>query len=55
MGINNREIDEIVYELLPDNTLIVRKTHSLDLHYLRALNSTMSEWETEEEQDYKDL
>jgi len=48
--------DEIVYELLPDNTVIVRKTSPLDLSYLQALNSTMNEWESDEdEQAYKDL
>ena len=48
--------DEILYELLPDNTVLVRKTSPLDLDYLQALNSTMNEWESEEdEQAYKDL
>lgn len=48
--------DEILYELLPDNTVVVRKTSPLDLDYLQALNSTMNEWESEEdEQAYKNL
>lgn len=48
--------DQILYELLPDDTVIVRKTSPLDLHYLEALNTTMNEWETEEdEQAYKNL
>lgn len=48
--------DEILYELLADNTVTVRKTFPLDLEYLRALNSTMNEWESEEdEQAYKNL
>ena len=48
--------DEILYELLPDNTVIVRKTFPLDLDYLQALNSTMNEWESDEdEQAYKNL
>ncbi|MBI5274548.1 MAG: AbrB/MazE/SpoVT family DNA-binding domain-containing protein [Chlamydiales bacterium] len=48
--------DEILYELLPDNTVIVRKISPLDLEYFSALNSTMNEWESEEdEQAYKNL
>lgn len=48
--------DEILYELLPDNTVIVRKVSPLDLDYLQALNSTLNEWESEEdEQAYKNL
>lgn len=48
--------DEVLYELLPDNTVILRKTSPLDLDYLKALNSTMNEWESaEDEQAYKYL
>lgn len=48
--------DEIIYELLPDNTVIVRKPSPLDVEYLHALNTTMNEWESDEdEQAYKDL
>ncbi len=48
--------DQILYELLSDDTVIVRKTTPLDLDYLQALNSTMNEWESDEDgQSYKDL
>ena len=48
--------DEILYELLPDNTVVVRKSSPLDLDYLQALNSTMNEWESDaDEQAYKNL
>lgn len=48
--------DKILYELLPDNTVIVRKTTPLDFEYFSALNSTLSEWESEEdEKAYKNL
>jgi AbrB family looped-hinge helix DNA binding protein len=48
--------DQILYELLSDNTVIVRKTSPLDLDYLQALNTTMNEWESEEdERAYKNL
>ncbi|HSX26220.1 MAG TPA: AbrB/MazE/SpoVT family DNA-binding domain-containing protein [Chlamydiales bacterium] len=48
--------DEVLYELLPDNTVVVRKTSPLDLDYIQALESTMNEWESkEDEQAYKNL
>ncbi len=48
--------DQIVYELLPDNTVMIRKTHPLDLEYLASLDKTLNEWESEEdEQAYKNL
>ncbi len=48
--------DEILYELLPDDTVVIRKTTPLDLDYLKALNSTLSEWETDEDEEaYKNL
>lgn len=48
--------DEILYELLPDNTVIIRKALPLDVDYLQALNFTMNEWESQEdEQAYKNL
>lgn len=48
--------DEILYELLPDNTVVVRKASPLDIGYLQALNLTLNEWESDEdEQAYKNL
>jgi len=48
--------DEVLYELMPDNTVTVRKITPLDTSYLQALNSTLTEWESEEdEQAYKNL
>lgn len=48
--------DEIFYELLPDDTVIVRKSSPLDLEYLKALNATMNEWESREDDEaYKHL
>jgi antitoxin PrlF len=41
--------DEILYELLPDNTVIMRKTYPIDIECLQALNSVMNEWESQEE------
>lgn len=48
--------DEVLYELLPDNSVVVRKTSPLDLNYLRALNAIMNEWESDEDEEaYKNL
>jgi antitoxin PrlF len=48
--------DQVLYELLTDNTVIIRKTSPLDVEYLEALQSTLGEWESEEdERAYKDL
>ncbi len=48
--------DQILYEVLPDNTVIVRKTSPLDINYLQDLNKTMNEWESgEDEEAYKNL
>ena len=48
--------DEILYELLSDNTVVIRKTSPLDLEYFQALNATLNEWESkEDEQAYKNL
>ncbi len=47
---------EIVYELLPDGTVVLRKISDLDLKYLKALNSTLNEWESKEDDEaYKNL
>ncbi len=48
--------DQILYELLPDDTVFIRKTTALDNDYLEALNSTMNEWKSDEdERAYKNL
>lgn len=48
--------DQVLYEVLPDESVVIRKTTSLDLDFFKALNSTMNEWETDQdEQAYKDL
>ena len=48
--------DEILYEVLPDNTVVIRKSSLLDLEYLQAIGSTMNEWESAaDNQVYKNL
>lgn len=48
--------DEIVYDLLPDDTVVVRKTTPLDLDYLESISETLNEWKSDEdEKAYKNL
>lgn len=48
--------DQIVYEITEDNEVILRKATPLDLDYLEALNFTLSEWNTvEDDEAYKNL
>lgn len=48
--------DQIVYEILEDNTVIVRKATPLDKSYLKGLDHTLTEWNSDEdEKAYKDL
>lgn len=49
-----RKGDAVVYELLPDDSVVVRKSSLLDIQYLQSLNSTLTEWESDDdEQVYK--
>lgn len=48
--------DRLVYELMSDGTVVVRKQTPLDLEYLKAIESTLTEWNSEDdEQAYKHL
>lgn len=48
--------DQIVYELLQDGTVVVSKSTPLDVDYLAALNTTLSEWNSDEDDSaYQDL
>ena len=48
--------DQIIYEILDDKTVIVRKASSLDKAYLKGLDQTLDEWNSEDdEKAYKDL
>ncbi|MFH1832502.1 MAG: type II toxin-antitoxin system PrlF family antitoxin [bacterium] len=48
--------DRIVFEVLPDKSVVLRKEQQFDPDYLRSLSSTLSEWDGEcDEEDYKDL
>lgn len=48
--------DLISFEILDDNTVIVKRARQIDKDYLDALNSTLSEWKSnEDEEAYDDL
>jgi antitoxin PrlF len=48
--------DQIMYELFSDDTVVLRKTSPLDIEYLRAVSKTLSEWNSDEDENaYKDL
>lgn len=48
--------DQIVYEILEGNGVIIRKATPLDLEYLRALNYTLNEWDSpEDDKAYRNL
>jgi len=48
--------DHIIYEITDDNEVILRKATPLDLEYLQALKYTLTEWDSEEDEEaYKDL
>lgn len=48
--------DRITFEISINNKVFLRKANQFDLEYTRALNDTLSEWNSQEdEKDYEDL
>ncbi len=48
--------DQIIYEILDDRTVIVRKASPLDRVYLKGLDDSLDEWHSEnDEKAYKNL
>ncbi|MBF0623967.1 MAG: type II toxin-antitoxin system PrlF family antitoxin [Magnetococcales bacterium] len=48
--------DRILWELLPDGSVRVRRSQPMDLEYLRALEGTLTEWgSAEDEEAFRDL
>ena len=48
--------DEVIYEILEDNTVILRKASPLDKAYLNGLDQALDEWNSDnDEQAYKNL
>jgi hypothetical protein len=44
----SKKEDQRVYELLPDETVVIREISPLDLQYFHALDSTLNEWESDD-------
>ena len=48
--------DYVVFELKNDGTVFVKKVTAFDREYTKALNSTLSEWNSQnDEEDFSDL
>lgn len=48
--------DLLLFEILDDNTVIIKRARQIDKDYLRALDNTLSEWKTQaDEEAYDDL
>jgi len=48
--------DHIGFEVRDDGSVIVKKVMPFDVEYAKALNSTLSEWSSQnDEEDYSDL
>lgn len=48
--------DQIIFEITHDKQVIIKKAMPADIAYLKALESTLSEWNSEnDEEDYRDL
>jgi len=48
--------DTIVFEVIDDKTVILKKAKPFDKEYLKALKHTLSEWESKyDEEDFKNL
>jgi antitoxin PrlF len=45
-----KQKDELVYELLSDGTVVLRKQTPLDLEYLKGIESTLTEWNSEDDE-----
>ncbi len=48
--------DQIAWEVNPDGTATVRRVQPGDIEYLRAVESTLSEWASQADEDaYREL
>ena len=48
--------DRIVFEVTSDKRFVIKKAIPADIVYLKALESTLSEWTSDnDEEDYRDL
>ncbi|HEX4068545.1 MAG TPA: type II toxin-antitoxin system PrlF family antitoxin [Candidatus Babeliales bacterium] len=48
--------DQIIFEITKDQLVVVKKASPRDIAYLKALESTLSEWNSQyDDEDYCDL
>ena len=51
-----KEHDVVIYQVTDDHKVLLRKASPFDLDYLKALQYTLTEWESEDdEKAYKNL
>ena len=54
--LNLKAGDRIIFEITRDKQVIIKKAMPADIAYLKALESTLSEWNSENDtEDYRDL
>jgi len=41
--------DQIAYDILEDDTVVIRKATPLDIEYLKSLTFTLNEWNSDED------
>jgi len=48
--------DQIVFQIIDDGQVLIKKATPMDLIYLRSIESTLTEWNSQnDEEDYRDL
>jgi len=54
--LNLKSGDTIVFKILDDKTIVIKKAQAFDKVYLRAIQNTLGEWDSnEDEQAFKHL
>ena len=43
--------DRVVFEVKGNHTVVIRKLKPLDLDYLKSISSTLSEWDSQEDDE----
>ena len=43
--------DRIIFEIRADGSVVVNKAQPIDIEYSKALKDTLSEWESQEDED----
>ena len=48
--------DSVIFKLIDEDTVVLKKAKPLDKEYLKLLDNTLTEWESEyDEEDFKHL